>query len=121
MIRAHFVEQLAAGIGASRLNERIAYLTSEDFVETPFARAYTIIEALTYNLKKIRRRLRDLGAGKVIVKKRGVPFEVREIEDRLKLSGDRELVLVLTRIQDQPWAMICTPLRIAHEGVGVSG
>jgi hypothetical protein len=107
VIRAHLVDQLALRIEAGKLDEHIAYLTSDKRVETPFARVYDIIESMPFNLKQISRRFRELGAGKVVVKKRGVPFEPQEIEDRLKLSGENEYILVLTRIQGKAWAIVC--------------
>jgi len=107
VIRAHLVEQLAAEMGASRIDEQIAYLTSDSLIKTPFARAYEILEVMPFNLKAISRRLRELNAGKVIVKKRGVPYDPREIEKRLKTLGTKEFILVLTRLAGKPWAMIC--------------
>jgi hypothetical protein len=59
----------------------------------------------------VNRRLRELDAGKIIVKKRGVPFEPEEIERKMKLSGSRELILVLTRIKGKAWALICRALQ----------
>lgn len=113
VIRGHLVEQLAIRLNAVKLDEQIAYLTSDLLSETPFAATYRIVEHLPFNLKEITRRLRQLDAGRVIVKKRGVPFEPREIEHRLKLDGSREFVLVLTRVSDKPHALICTPGRPA--------
>lgn len=109
VIRAHLVENLAHQIGAWKIDSRIAYLTSSEPVETPFADAYEVVDVLPFNLKAIHRRLRELDAGKVIVKKRGVPFDPIEIERRLKVHGHREMILVLTRVSERPYALICTP------------
>jgi hypothetical protein len=111
VIRAHMVDLVADRIGAGRLDERIAYLTGNDFVETPLADGYEILDSLPFNIKSVKARLRDLGAGKVIVKKRGVPFDPIEVAHSLKLGGKREFVLVLTRIGGKVWALICTPCR----------
>lgn len=113
VIRAHLVEQLAAKIAATKIDNQIAYLTSDTLVGTPFAASYEVLAHLPFNLKDITRRLRELDAGRVIVKKRGVPFDPREIEHRLKTVGSRELVLVLTRVSDKPHALICIPMRTA--------
>ena len=107
VIRAHLVEQLAVKIGAWKIDEQIAYLSSDDLAQTGFAEAYAIIETAPFNLKALKGRLREMGVGSVIVKKRGVPFEPREIERRLKGTGAREVILVLTRIADKPSVLIC--------------
>lgn len=109
MIRAHFVEQVANIIGAWQMDARIAYLSSDSLIHTPCATAYQVLDTLPFNLKSINRRLRELGAGKIIVKKRGVPFDPLEIERKLRLEGNREFILVLTRISDKPHAVICVP------------
>jgi hypothetical protein len=108
IIRAHLVDQLAADIGAGKLAEGIAYLTSDQLTINPFADAYEIHCALPFNIKSVKERLRQMAAGKVIVKKRGVPFEPKEIENRLKLGGKEEFILVLTRIGGKECAFICT-------------
>ncbi len=107
VIRAHLVEQLAVRIGAAKIDEQIAFLTSDRLAETPFADSYRVLDSIPFNLKAVNRRLRDMDAGRVIVKKRGVPYDPREIEHRLKLSGSREYILILTRVSDRPYALIC--------------
>ncbi|MCX6375962.1 MAG: methyltransferase domain-containing protein [Armatimonadetes bacterium] len=114
VIRAHLVEHLAARIGAWKLDEQIAYLSSDSLVETPFGTSYEILDSLPFNLKALSRRLRTLDAGRVIVKKRGVPFEPREIEQRLKTAGSRELIVIITRISEKPLALICLPAGVSQ-------
>lgn len=113
IIRAHLIDQFARDIGAWRLAHRIAYLSADDLIPSPFGDAYEILESMPFNPKSVNRRLRELDAGKIIVKKRGVPFEPAEVERRMQLSGSRELILVLTRIRGKTWALIC---RCVQEG-----
>lgn len=111
IIRAHMVEQLAWQIGAWKVDDQIAYLTSDQCTDTPFARGYEVIESLPFNIKAVKARLRELGSGQVIVKKRGVPFDPIEVSRQLKLDGSREFVLILTRIGGKAWAFICSLLQ----------
>ncbi len=111
IVRAHLVEQLARDISAWKLADRIAYLSADDLVPSPFGDAYEILESMPFAPKSVNKRLRELDAGKIIVKKRGVPFEPEEIERGMKLTGSRELILVLTRIREKAWALICRALR----------
>ena len=109
LIRAHLVENLAHQIGAWKIDPQIAYLSSDEPIKTPFADAYQVLDVFPFNLRAIQKRLRELDAGKVVVKKRGVPFEPIEIERRLKVQGRRELILILTRISEKPHGLICIP------------
>jgi hypothetical protein len=107
VIRGHLVELLAARLGMRKIDRQIAYLTSDSLVHTPFARAHEILDSIGFNLKSVKRRLQELGVGRVVVKKRGVAYDPAEMEARLRTSGPGEAVVVLTRISEKPWALIC--------------
>jgi hypothetical protein len=108
VIRSHLVETLAESIGASKLDEDIAYLSSDDGAETPFARRYVIQETMPFNVKKLNERLRSLDIGRVIIKKRGSPIEPHELQKKLKLSGSKEIVVVLTHLAGRPSILLCS-------------
>jgi len=106
VIRAHLVEQLAARLGATKLDPDIAYLTADELTLTPFARAYAIDESMPFSLKRLRSRLRALGVGRVVVKKRGSPISPSELIRKLKLRGDQERTIFLTHLDGQPSVLI---------------
>ncbi len=112
VIRAHLVEQLAILIGAAKIDDDIALLTSDTLVETPFARAFEVHEVLPFNLKRLRTRLRELEVGSVVIKKRGSPLDPQELEQQLRLvrSHPRSLTLVLTHVLGQPSVVLCAPV-----------
>jgi len=108
VIRAHVVEHLAWRIGARKLDEEIAYLTGDRAIQTPFARCYPVWEALPFNLKELNRRLRALGVGSVVVKKRGSAVDPEAFRRRLKtVPGGRSAVVVLTQAAGRPIMLIC--------------
>jgi len=109
VIRAHLVEQLAVEAGMFKIDPQIAYLSSDNLVETPFATAYRVAEAMPFGLKRIRARLRAIDAGELVIKKRGIGIDPEAFRRQLKLkNGDgARTVLVLTRVQDRPVALIC--------------
>jgi SAM-dependent methyltransferase len=108
VVRAHLVENLALMIDASKLDEEIAYLTSNALTSTPFAVAYIIDEWMPFNLKKLNRRLRELDIGELIIKKRGFPVDPEQFRRRLRYGGgQRQITLVLTHAQGQPVAILC--------------
>lgn len=106
VIRAHLVEQLAGRLDASKLDPDIAYLTTDTFVSTPFARGYLLESYMPFNLKKLRAHLRELRVGRVVVKKRGSPLDPMELVKRLKLRGSEERILFLTHLDGRPSVLI---------------
>ena len=106
VIRAHLVETLAQKLHASKIDEDIAYLTSDKAVATPFARCFVVDEVMPFHLKKLRARLRQLRVGRVTVKKRGSPLSPQELKRRLDLRGDEEVILFLTHVRGEPFILI---------------
>ncbi|HEY0734672.1 MAG TPA: class I SAM-dependent methyltransferase [Herpetosiphonaceae bacterium] len=109
VIRAHLVEQLAEQIDAAKIDESIAFLTSDSLVHTPFARAFRVLETMPFNLKRLRARLRELDIGQVVIKKRGSPIDPQVLEKQLRLRGSHALTLMLTHVQGQPSVLLCEP------------
>lgn len=106
VIRAHLVETLARQLGARKIDDRIAYLTADEFVATPFARAFLIEEVMAFHLKRLRKRLRERNVGRVTVKKRGSPLEPEELQRRLRLEGEEEALIFLTQVQGEPVVLL---------------
>jgi hypothetical protein len=52
--------------------------------------------------------LREAGIGVVDIRKRGSAVDVDEIQRKLKLTGARSATVVLTRVSDRPWMLVCT-------------
>jgi SAM-dependent methyltransferase len=107
IIRAHLVEQLGASLEATRLDETIAFLSSDQLRTTPYATAYLVDEWLPFNLKSLKRRLRALHVGAVVVKKRGSPLDPQELEHALSLDGSEQRTLVLTHVLGRHAVLIC--------------
>lgn len=110
VIRAHLVEQLAEQLNAAKIDESIAFLTTDTLAHTPFARAFQVLETMPFNLKRLRARLRELEVGQVVIKKRGSPIDPQVLEKQLRLQGSQALTLVLTHVQDQPSVLLCQPV-----------
>lgn len=105
--RAGLLTELAATLGARQIDPTIAYLTADVLQETPWARAWLIDEVLPFSVKGVRRRLRALNVGAVVVKKRGSPLDPQEFERLLRLEGTEQRTLVLTRVAGRPVCLIC--------------
>ena len=105
--RAGLVEDLARLTGGAKLDNRLAFLVSATEVDTPFARTLPILTSQPWNERQIRSRLRELDAGPVDVRRRGLAGDVDAIAKRLRGKGPRPLTVAMTRVEDRPWGLSC--------------
>jgi THUMP domain-like/RNA cap guanine-N2 methyltransferase len=108
--RAGLVAELARPLGAWQIDPMIAFLSSDEPLRTPFARTLRVLESAPWHEKRFARKLRDLGIGSADIRRRGLAGDVTQIHRRLGLRGPGAATIVLTRVQNRPWALICTPL-----------
>ncbi|MEV4257090.1 SAM-dependent methyltransferase [Spirillospora sp. NPDC049652] len=113
VIRAHLVAEVAALVGGGLVDPRIAYITSDELTGTPFAAAYEIEDVVPFSVKRLRAELRRRGAGILTIKKRGFAADVERLRRDLGFGGRRtgagEVTLVLTRVGDDPVALLARP------------
>ncbi len=108
VVRSHLLDELARQLDAWKLDEQIAYLSGDTLVATPFARAYRVLETLPFQIKKLRRRLREQGFFPQQIKRRRFPLEPFEVERKLGInSGDQNVTLILTRLGGKTSCIIC--------------
>jgi hypothetical protein len=105
--RAGAVVELARRTGTWKIDERIAFLSADEPVATPFARTLEVIDSGPWDQKRLPRRLRELDVGAVDIRRRGLAGDVDALHKRLKLRGSRRATLVMTRARDRPWGLVC--------------
>jgi hypothetical protein len=66
-----------------------------------------VLDSAPWREKELAARLRGLGIGSVDIRRRGLAGDVDVLRRRLKLPPGRAATLVMTRVADQPWALIC--------------
>jgi len=108
VLRAGLVRTLGAQLEAAQLDPDIAYLTSDQVFETPFARVWAVEDWFPFGLKRLRTYLRERGVGRVVVKKRGSPLQPEALIHDLRLRGDQERVIFLTHLRGRHIVVICT-------------
>ena len=106
VLRAGLVRTLAVELGAYQLDPDIAYLTGDDLMSTPFARAWVVEDWFPFGLKRLRTYLRERGVGRVTVKKRGSPLEPEKLIRDLRLKGEAEKVIFLSHLQGRPIVIV---------------
>ncbi|WP_307801017.1 class I SAM-dependent methyltransferase [Microbispora triticiradicis] len=109
-VRAHLVAEVAALVSGHLVDPRIAYITGDRLVPTPWASCYEVTDVMPFSLKRLRAALRERRVGTATIKKRGSAVDVERLRKDLRLSGNESVVIVLTRIEDRPFALLCQPV-----------
>jgi len=121
VIRAGLVADLALQLGGHLVDEHIAYICAPDLVDTPFARAYKVLEVMPYSVKGLKAWVKQNGIGVLDIKKRGTSVTPEELRKQLlpagkgsgKKAGKKTATLVLTRIGDERVAISVEPVQPA--------
>ncbi|MDQ1746936.1 MAG: hypothetical protein QOD07_1199 [Frankiaceae bacterium] len=109
--RAGAVADLAALLGdAWQIDERIAFLSMDSPTATPYGRLLEVAASLPFGVKPLGAELRRLDVGAVDLRRRGLAGDVDDLRRRLKPRGSRHAVVLLTRVDDKPWALVCFPV-----------
>jgi SAM-dependent methyltransferase len=113
VIRAGLVRALAQRLDAWQLDSQVAYLScADDPGPTPFARRWRVLRHGRFQRKQLTRWLREVGVGRLIVKRRGVPVDPDELARRLpKDPKGPERYVFLCRTPRTPLALVAEPIR----------
>lgn len=108
--RAALIDVLAGQIGAWKLEERVAYLSSDTRVSTPFARRFRVHAWLPFSERRLYEQLSAMGARRVEVMRRASPVDTNALERRLNEAlggGDTVLTVALTHAGERHVALVC--------------
>jgi hypothetical protein len=94
------------------VSDGIAYLTSDNLTQSPWLKAFELIENLPLDEGAIRKALAARGIGKLEIKKRGVDITPEQLRPKLKLKGESAASLILTKVGDARRALIVQPIRV---------
>lgn len=110
VIRAGLVTAVAAGVHGGLLDGHLAYVTSDEAFQTPFARSFEVLDELPFREKQLRAALRERGVGALTIKTRGVGVVPDQLRRRLALAGEQEATIVLTRARGRGVCLLVRPL-----------
>ena len=105
--RAGLVEDLARRLGAWKIDPRIAFLSAATPLRTPFGRTLRVLDSGPWREKDLVGRLRALDVGALDIRRRGLAGDVDVLRRKLRTTGSVPATLVMTRVDDRPWALIC--------------
>lgn len=119
VIRAGLVADLALQLGGHLVDEHIAYICAPALVDTPFARAYKVLEVMPYSVRGLKAWVKQNGIGVLDIKKRGTSVTPEELRKQLlpagkgsgKKAGKKTATLVLTRIGDERVTVSVEPVQ----------
>ncbi len=106
VIRARLIGEVARTLDAGMLGERIAYLTSDAALTSPFVQSFRVREVVPSDVRGLARVLRERGIGRLEIKKRGVDVDPAVLRQKLKLRGDESATLILTRVGAKRLALL---------------
>ncbi|WP_189349165.1 class I SAM-dependent methyltransferase [Zhihengliuella salsuginis] len=114
VIRAGLVREAMSRVGGHLLDPHIAYFTSDAAEPTPFARAYKVLDVMPYNVKGLKRWVKENGIGVLDIKKRGLDVTPEELRRTLLAGAGKKAkgkaTLILTRIGDSRIAVNVEPV-----------
>lgn len=85
------------------------YVTGPRRSVVPWARRFRVVSVHPLSTKALRGWARESGIGRLTIKKRGVPIDPDRLRRELRLSGDREAVVILTPVAGRPLLLEVEP------------
>jgi hypothetical protein len=110
VLAADLVDAVAAERGLGRIAPRAVYLTGDSLVADAALAAFEVQDVLPFDVKRLKRHLRERGIGRLEVKKRGVDVDPEIVRRRLQGKGDSAATLILARLRKQVRAILARRL-----------
>jgi hypothetical protein len=103
------IDDLAIKHGLWRLHRSVTWLSGDRAVDTPLARSFRIVADCAGREKDVAALLKDVDAGEVAVKTRGVDINTDRMQKKLRGRGERRLVVFWARFGKKEKAFIAEP------------
>ncbi len=113
VIRARLIGDVARSLDAGMLDPKIAYLTSDAALTSPFVQSFRVRETMAANPKSINAVLAANDIGTLEIKKRGVDIDPAAFRKKLSLRGSQTATLFLVRIGDRRHAVLADRVHAA--------
>ncbi len=110
IIAAHLLGAIANHYGLCSLGAGGAYLTGREELANPLLSGFEVEESLPLRTVAVAQWLAARQVGRVEVKKRGVAIDPEKFRRDLKLRGDNEATIILTRAGKRQLAIIARRL-----------
>ena len=107
-------KQTVAGIEkylASGLIKGIGRHYARKIVAVFGERTLKVIDSAPWDQRRLPARLRALDIGAADIRRRGLAGDVGSLHRQLRLSGSRRATVVMTRVRDRPWGLVCVDVQ----------
>lgn len=101
---------LSGALPGRELSPAAGYSTGELAQDLPWARRYSVIEAMPLRVKALRGWLRRRGIGAVTVKKRAASLDAEALRRALRGPGGQRATLVVTSVAGRVAALVVAPV-----------
>jgi hypothetical protein len=99
VLAARLTGTLAQQLGLCALAPDVAYLTSDETRDDPRVTSFEVTDVVPFDRRRLRQLLAARRIGSLEIKKRGVTFDPRELQQQLQGRGEKSAVLIVA-----PWA-----------------
>ncbi|MHB8970980.1 MAG: THUMP-like domain-containing protein [Pirellulaceae bacterium] len=96
VVAARLTHTLASQFGLDAIDPQVAYLTGDLPIADLRLSTFEVQDVLPFDLRRLRKIVRERRVGKLEVKKRGVAVDPAAVQRQLRGPGDEEAVLLLT-------------------------
>ena len=109
IIRAGLTGALVQRVDGVELDAGLGMVSSPRDVVVPWAKKYAVTEAMPFNLKALRSWIRDHRIGRLTIKKKGASTDPDALRRQLRLKGDGQATILLTRIGGAQAVLMLVP------------
>lgn len=107
VIRARLLDAVAPEHDLWLLDDQVAYLSSDEALDSPYATAFEVLDVLPYDARTLRAWVRDNDIGTLEIKKRAIDVDPAELRRQLKPRGRNSATLLLARTVVGTRALVC--------------
>jgi len=111
IIRSHLIGELAQTLGAHAFAPEIAYLTSDNQIDSPWLKSYRVVDEMAFDRKKLKAYLRENNIGILEIKKRGSDVVPEVLRKEMQLKGENAATLIITRVGDAHRVLVTEAVR----------
>lgn len=110
ILAANLAGWLAEQLGLWSFASTIGYLSGTERIDHPAVQGFRVEEVMPYKPKQLAAYLRERKVGRLEIKQRLVNVAPEKLRKELKLSGEGEATLMVTRVEEKRIALVCQRL-----------
>jgi hypothetical protein len=110
LIRSRLISDFAKPMGLKIISPEIAYLTSDERIDSPWVRGFEVIDNLVFDRKQLKAYVKKNEIGILEIKKRGSDISPEDLRRELAPKGEGAATLIVTRVGDAHRVLVTQPI-----------